>query len=292
MTSTQHAVEEDQAGVWNGRAGHAWVQAQTLLDDLFRPFEDLLREAVAASPDRPVLDVGCGTGSTTRAAAGATSPMVPVTGIDLSVPMIEAARALSASLGERVRFVCADAERYVFVPKSFGTVISRFGIMFFADPVRAFTNLRAAAQEDARLRAVVWRSAEQNPFMTTAERAAAPLLPELPPRRPDAPGQFAFADADRVRYILGASGWGDVVIRPIDVPCTMPERDLAEYVTRLGPLGRILPDVDAPRCAEIVRRVRAAFDPYLHGEAVRFDAACWLLEARATHAAGSMAPIG
>jgi hypothetical protein len=117
--------------------------------------------------------------------------------------------------------------------------------------------------------------------MTTAERAAAPLLPDLPARQPDAPGQFAFADPSRVRRILDDGGWRDIDIQPIDVTCTLAETELGRFVTRLGPLGRILPEADDRTRARVVAAVRAAFEPYVHGAEVRFTAACWMVGARA-----------
>jgi hypothetical protein len=124
--------------------------------------------------------------------------------------------------------------------------------------------------------------------MTTAERAAAPLLPSLPARRPDAPGQFAFADRHRVHTILEASGWTELEIRPIDVDCAFPELELVRYLTRLGPVGRILQEADDPTRMQVIDTVRAAFDPYVHGAEVRFTAACWMVGARAP--AGSAPP--
>jgi hypothetical protein len=117
--------------------------------------------------------------------------------------------------------------------------------------------------------------------MTTAERAAAPLLPQLPARRPGAPGQFAFADPDRVRRILEHSGWREIEIRPIDVACTLPEKELVGYLSRLGPVGRVLHEVDERTRTQVIETVRAAFDPYVHGAEVRFSAACWTIGARA-----------
>ena len=117
--------------------------------------------------------------------------------------------------------------------------------------------------------------------MTTAERAAAPLLPNLPPRRPDGPGQFAFADAARVRSILDDSGWSGVDIQPIDVPCALPDTALVPYLSRLGPVGLALQDADDDTRARVIDTVRAAFDPFVHGAEVRFTAACWLVAARA-----------
>jgi len=116
--------------------------------------------------------------------------------------------------------------------------------------------------------------------MTTAERAAAPLLPNLPERKPDAPGQFAFANDSRVRTILEASGWIDVEIRPLDVACTMTESDLVAYVSRLGPVGTALQEVDEVTRARVTTAVRPAFDSYIHDGEVRFTAACWMVTAR------------
>ena len=134
------------------------------------------------------------------------------------------------------------------------------------------------------LRAIAWRSAAENPFMTTAERAAAPLLPNLPMRKPGAPGQFSFADRDRVVSILEESGWAGIDIRPIDVVCTLPEKALHGYLTRLGPVGLVLQDADERTRTQVTEAMRAAFEPYVHGSEVRFTAACWMIGARATFA--------
>jgi SAM-dependent methyltransferase len=256
------------------------VDAQQVLDDMFMPFEELLVEAVSASGKERVLDVGCGTGSTTLASArrvGATSRCV---GVDISEPMLATARARAAREHVPATFICADAQTHAFEPSSFDVFISRFGVMFFEDSVQAFANLRRAASDGARMRFIVWRSAAENPFMTTAERAAAPLLPSLPPRRPNAPGQFAFADRGRVHSILEESGWGEIDIRPIDVPCKFPEKELNRYLIQLGPVGMALRDADERTRKHVGDVVRAAFDPFVHGAEVRFTAGCWMIEAR------------
>jgi SAM-dependent methyltransferase len=177
--------------------------------------------------------------------------------------------------------ICADAEHHAFERGSFDSIISRFGVMFFSDSVRAFANLRRAARDGAELCAIVWRSPDENPFMTTAERAAAAILPNIPARKPDAPGQFRFADPDSVRRILEESDWADVDIRPLDVECVFPEKDLVRYVTTLGPLGRILRDADQQTQDRVLAVVRPAFDPYVREANVRFGAACWRVGAKA-----------
>ncbi len=279
MNMSQQKLAE-QTTLWNGSAGRTWVESQQLLDQMLQPFEDLLVDALTGEwPDR-VLDVGCGTGSTTLAIARRLGPNRRCVGIDISEPMLTAARARAATTSTPPDFVLADAQTYAFEPRTFDAIVSRFGVMFFPDPVQAFANLRRAAKSGARLRFVAWRSAAENAFMTTAERIAAPLLPNLPPRRPDEPGQFAFADSERVRRILEESGWSEIDIRPIDVPCTMPEKDLTHYVTRMGPVGRVLQEAEPAVRTKLVEDVLAAVAPYIHGTEVRFTSACWMIVCR------------
>lgn len=271
----------EQTALWNGAAGRAWVDAQPLLDQVLRPFEDLLVNSISAESSARMLDVGCGTGSVTLAIARKLGQNGRATGIDISEPMLTLARARAERERHPPAFVLGNAESFAFEPASFDAIVSRFGVMFFDEPVQAFANLKRAAEQGARLQFVAWRSAADNPFMTTAERVAAPLLPSLPARREDQPGQFAFGKRDRVHRILQNSGWSEIDIQPIDVPCTMPEAQLIPYMTRLGPVGRLLQESGDPIRAQFAEEVRAALDPYVHGPEVRFTGSCWMIRARA-----------
>ncbi|MBR1123587.1 class I SAM-dependent methyltransferase [Bradyrhizobium lablabi] len=271
----------EQALLWNGSSGRAWIEMQDVIDTMFRRFENLLAGAVSAAGASEVLEVGCGTGGLTLAIARQLEAGGRCTGIDISEAMIAMARERAARESARASFVCADAQGHVFDRASFDMIISRFGVMFFEDPVMAFANLRRATRVDAELRFVAWRDAAENSFMTAAERAAAPLLPSLPPRRPDAPGQFGFADRHRVRAILEQGGWAEIDIRPIDVACSFAENELVRYLTWLGPVGRVLQDADEQTRAQVVDKVRGAFDPFVVGDEVSFTAACWMVRARA-----------
>lgn len=286
MTVTQQAYD-DQAKLWNGPAGRAWVDTQATLDHLFQPLEDLLVEAARAAAASRVLDVGCGTGATTLALARGQGLQGHCIGIDISEPMIAAARARAEREGSSAIFICANAQAHRFEPASFDLIVSRLGVMFFDDPVLAFANLRSAARDGAQLRFIAWRSAAENPFMTTAERAAAPLLPNLPVRKPGAPGQFAFADRQRVQALLEDSGWTEVDIQPVDVACSLPEKDLRAYIARLGPVGLALAAMDEPARAQVIETVRAALEPYVHGDEARLTAACWMVGARAPSASAA-----
>jgi SAM-dependent methyltransferase len=282
-----HQTYDEQSALWNGAAGRAWVEAQPSLDRMFKPLEDLLVDAVFAASGRRVLDVGCGAGSTTLAVARLLGAKGRCTGVDVSEPMIAAARARAERDNTPAHFIRADVQSHAFEPASIDMIISRFGVMFFDDPVRAFANLRRAAADDAALRFIAWRSATENPFMTTAERAAAPLLPNLPARRPGGTGQFAFADQGRVWSILEASGWGAIDICPIDVTCTLPEQELVPCFSRVGPVGLTLQEADEQTRSRVIETVRLAFDRYVHGAEVRFTAACWMVSARAASASST-----
>ncbi|UXI70584.1 class I SAM-dependent methyltransferase [Tahibacter amnicola] len=272
------AIPTDQRQLWNGPAGQAWVESQDLLDRMFLPFETVLVDAIGPAAGGPVLDIGCGTGATTLAIARRLG--IPVVGLDISEPMIALARERSARENLPAHFIAADGQTHEFEPARFQRIVSRFGIMFFDDPVAAFANLRRAATRDAQLHGIAWRSVADNPFMTTAERAAAPLLPALPPRVADAPGQFAFADPQRVERLLHAAGWSAISLTPLDVECSIPASDLERYAGRLGPVGIALQAVDEQTRRQVSDTLRAAFEPFVHGDTVRFVAACWMITAR------------
>jgi ubiquinone/menaquinone biosynthesis C-methylase UbiE len=279
--NSDRKADDERAAIWNGAAGCAWVDAQELLDQLFKPFETLLVESVVAESASRVLDVGCGTGGTTLATARALGTKGRCTGIDISEPMITAARARADRERIPATFILGDAQTHAFESASVDAIISRFGVMFFEDSVRAFANLRHAARSGGHLRFIAWRDVAENPFMTTAERAAAPLLPDIPVRQPDAPGQFAFADRKRVHHILEESGWTEIDFEPIDIVCTFPEQELVPFFTRFGPLGRIFGQVEEQVRKQLIATVRSAFDSYVQGSEVRFTAACWTVGARA-----------
>jgi SAM-dependent methyltransferase len=276
MTSTPPT----QHDLWNGPAGDAWVQAQALLDGMFAGFVPVLADPIAAVPEAHVLDVGCGTGALCLAIAERLGPAGHCSGVDISAPMIDVARERAWRAGHAIDFTVADAEQHAFAPASLDRIVSRFGVMFFNHPVQAFANLRRALRSGGELHAIAWRSPADNPFMTTAERVAAPLL-TLPARAEGGPGQFSFADADNVRAILQDSGWKDIRITPLDVECSIPANQLPTYLSLLGPVGQALRAADlAPSDrTRILQTVVDAFQPFVHGDQVVFNAACWSIRA-------------
>jgi ubiquinone/menaquinone biosynthesis C-methylase UbiE len=278
--SEPDAANAQQIEYWNTVSGPKWVALTDQIDAQIAPIGlEVMREA-APSSGEAVLDIGCGCGLTTLELARRAGPTGRVVGIDISRPMLaDAERRAAGHEGAPIRFVAGDAQTWAFEAATFDLVFSRFGVMFFDDPDAAFTNLRRALRSSGKLAFVAWRSPAENPFMTTAKRAAEPLLSNMPTPDPNAPGQFAFADGERVRQILERSGWSRIDIRPLDVEGHVSEQDLLAYVTKLGPVGVALRDVDEATRARVSEVVRAAFEPYVQNGSARFMMACWLVTA-------------
>ena len=271
-----------QAALWNDGSGKAWVDLQPILDEVLAPFERLLVDAGDPGEGDNVLDVGCGAGATTLAMARRIGNSGRCVGLDISEPLVALATARAQAEGTaNAEFVAADAQTYSFEPGRFDAIVSRFGVMFFDDPVAAFANIRRAARPGGRLAFVAWRSPAENDFMTAAARAATPFLPPAPPPDPNAPGQFAFADGVKVRRILEASGWSSIEIQRADVSCRISEANLMTYATRLGPVGAALREVDRATAERIMASLPPAFERFLEGGTARFNAACWLVKALA-----------
>ncbi len=278
MTATANA-NADQSQRWNDRTGRSWVELGHLLDRLFEAFVPLLLDEIEPVAGLRIMDVGCGAGALTLAAAGRGAEGL---GVDISRPLIEAARSRARSLRiESAHFLEADAQTHQFETESFDALVSRFGVMFFADPAAAFRNLRCAVSPGGRLAIAAWRSPAENDFMTAAERAVADLLPSLPHRVENAPGQFGFADPARMRSILAEGGWAEVEARPVDVECRLTEPELGLYARRMGPVADLLPSLDETTRSEVERRIDAAFRAFVRDGEASFTAACWLVTARA-----------
>lgn len=281
MTETL-SPNRQQAAHWNDAGGRTWVEMQDLLDRMLAPFEARLTAEAFPGEGRRVLDIGCGAGATTLAMARRVGPDGRAQGVDISGPLVAAARERAGAAGLRnATFIEADAQTHDFEPAGFDAAISRFGVMFFEAPAAAFTNIRRAVRPDGALTFVAWRSPMENPFMMAAAVAAAPFLPAMAPPEPDAPGQFGFADGDRVRRILQSAGWRGADVAPLDLACEVAEADLMAYVTRMGPAGAVLRDADAATRAAVTEALETAFRPFVREGAARFTAACWLVTARA-----------
>jgi SAM-dependent methyltransferase len=274
------AANADQIAYWNEAAGRTWAECQDLLDVQLEPLGRAVLDALALSPGEWVLDVGCGSGQTTLALAGRIGAAGHVVGVDISQPMLEVARR-RAEVAPQVAFHEADAQTFAFEPATFDAIHSRFGVMFFDDPAAAFFNLRRALRPGGRLAFVCWRTPAENPIMTLPMQAAAAHLPPPEPMVPGAPGPFAFADAERVRTILAAVGFGDIAIAPQDMPAGGNSVEGAvDLALKIGPLGRMLREhpAAAPAVVGAIRDLMA--ESAGPDGRVFLDSATWIVTAR------------
>ena len=194
---TGHDQNADQIAFWNGLAGQHWTDRQQAQDTILAPVSDVLIDRVKARAGERIVDVGCGCGATTIALAQKVGPTGHVLGIDISAPMLARARQI-APAGLPADFVLGDATVYPFQPASFDLLVSRFGVMFFAEPALSFANMRRALRPSARLAFACWREPRENPWMMAPLQAAYKHVPKLPQLGPDDPGPFSFASEQRV----------------------------------------------------------------------------------------------
>ena len=256
-----HADNAAQAEYWNSAAGQRWTDRQDHQDQVLQPVSDrLLAAANPRSGDR-VIDVGCGCGATTLDFAARVTPDGEALGLDLSEPMLARARE-RALPGLPARFVLADATVHALAPGKADLVVSRFGVMFFADPARSFANLRKGLKPGGRLVFACWREAKRNPWMTLPLREAGKHAPPLPESGPEEPGPFAFADEARVRRILGEAGYAEIVLTPqeldLDIAAGRGLDTAVASALAIGPTSRMLDGQSEEVRAAAVADIRAA----------------------------------
>jgi SAM-dependent methyltransferase len=276
------AANADQIAYWNAAAGETWAALQDRLDAQIQPLGARALAALAPAAGERVIDIGCGCGQTTLALAGLVGPGGSVLGVDISRPMLEVARRRLGQAGAaQAAVIEADAQTHAFAPGGADAAFSRFGVMFFADPVAAFANIRAGLKSGGRLVFVCWRPLPLNPWMLVPMLAALQHVPPPPMPDPLAPGPFAFADAERVRAILGEAGFADIDISPHDQPIGAGDLDQAVTTAlKLGPLGALLRE-QPDKAPLVVDAVREALSAHMGPDGVRLDSATWIVQARA-----------
>jgi SAM-dependent methyltransferase len=274
----------EQITYWNEAAAPKWIRYQRELDTQLRSLGERTIDRAAVGAGERVLDVGCGCGATTMELARRVGPDGRVVGLAISTPMLEQAAARVREAGLRnVELRNADAETCELPAEDFDVVISRFGVMFFADPARAFTNVRRALRRNGRLAFVCWQSLERNPWLAVPMAAAAREIAFPPAPAPHAPGPFAFADPDRVQRILEGAGFAGVTIEPREEMLTIGGEsgagDAADFLVQMGPTGAALRQADPAALPRVSAAVQAAIRPCETGGRVRMPSAAWLVSA-------------
>ena len=271
------------AAFWNSTMGHAWVSQQAVISDVFTSVTSVSLVAAAAKQGEHVIDIGCGPGDTLLAFARAVGSSGDALGVDVSVPMLEFARHRAAEAGlANVTCALADATTYAFEPRRANLVYSRFGMMFFDDPIKAFTNIRSAMKMGGRLVFVCFRTMPESPWFRVPIEAARPHVPPQPPVDPLAPGMFSLAREDRLRGVLTEAGFREIALNATDVP--IHGKDTTQsmaFITQVGPLPALLENASDEQRKRATEAARNALAAQIGADGRGLHVGLWLVSASA-----------
>ena len=235
-----------QRKYWNSASGAKWITFEDELDAVLAAVNDALIWRVRPRPGEHVLDIGCGTGATTRAFAPHLAPGGAITALDISKTLLTQAQSRGANQKIETRFCLCDAQSDAIPGAPFDIATSRFGVMFFADPVAAFTNIRRHLRAGGRVVFAAWAAMKGNPWFEVPGAAAVRRLGPVDPIEPNAPGPLGFQNIDHVVDILARAGFRDVGGEVADLTLHYPGklRGMAALASQLGPAARILRHYD------------------------------------------------
>ena len=271
-----------QIEYWNGPAGDRWAELADSQDILLGALGLAAIDACDIQPGHTVLDIGCGSGTTTIETARLVGTEGHVFGIDISTPMLEIGRARLQSIENvGVTFDNKDVATYPFEEETFDRVFSRFGVMFFVDPIAAFTNIQSGMKSGGRIAFVCWQALNKNPWMEIPFNIALQYVPAPPPPDPEAPGPMAFADPDRVRRILSEAGFVEIEMKSLETMLLFEPnvRATAQRLVRLGAASRLLSDAPEDIKAQVEDDLSEGLAKFQTESGVMMDSATWIVSA-------------
>jgi SAM-dependent methyltransferase len=275
------ATNAEQLEAWDGGEGEYWAANADLYDASVDRYHRALLDLAAITSDDAVLDIGCGTGQTTRDAARAAVAGSAL-GIDLSSRMLDVARARAESEGiANVGFVQGDAQVHPFDPESFDVALSRTGTMFFGDPAAAYANIARALQPGGRMALAVWQPLSENEWFTSFAGALSAGR-DLPAPPPDSPNPFSMSDPARVRGLLTGAGFEDVAFSDVRAPMGFGATASEAHDFVLGQLGWLVADLDEATRRSALDALMRTMQEHETDDGVLFRSAMWMITARRT----------
>jgi SAM-dependent methyltransferase len=277
------ADNSEQIAEWNGSLGQRWVAMQQEIDHVVVPFGDATLKIAAPQSGERVIDIGCGCGDTSIEIARRVGTSGSVLGVDVSRPMLEVARARGALANcAHLAFHEGDASD-AELPANNDLLFSRFGVMFFRQPLQAFGHLRKSLRMGARCVFVCWRTPRDNSWAMTPLAAARNAMGVTPaPRDPHAPGPFAFADEDRLRAILSGAGFGTIEMVRFDAEVFLgaSPRSAAEGSVQIGPVAHFVREVGVEHLPVILDAVERTLAPLAASDGhVSLNGSTWIVSA-------------
>ncbi len=280
MTKSE-TVNVDQAAAWNGHEGEHWAEHADRYDRTSHRHWQRFVDAGLIGTGAAVVDIGCGTGKSTRD-IGRIATHGSVLGVDLSAVMLDVARERTIAEGlANVSYEQGDAQVHRFTEATFDVAFSSFGAMFFSDAVAAFTNIGRGLAPGGTLALLAWGELSANEWLTEL-RAALALGRELPTPPPDAPTPFSLADPDRATAILTAAGYDHIDFEAVDEPIEFgaDADDAFAFMQTLGIVQGLAHDLDADGRAEALAALRKTIDAHEQADGVLFGSSTWLITAR------------
>ncbi|MGQ0615673.1 MAG: class I SAM-dependent methyltransferase [Acidimicrobiia bacterium] len=278
----QTIVNVEMAALWDGEEGDEWVANADRYDATDRWINRRFESATTIAPTDRVLDIGCGTGKSSRDAARRAKSGGSVLGVDLSSKMLDDARRRSADEGlTNIGYLQADAQVHPFEPGAFDLAISVFGAMFFSDPTAAFANIRCSLRPGGSIAFLAWQRFEDNEWLTTIFDALAAGR-DLPTPAPGDPGPFGLADPDEVISLLGAAGYVDGRMTSITAPMWLGDSpdEAWSFLSEMGIVRGLTGGLDETTAAKALAELRQRIDTRQTPDGVTLGSAAWLITAR------------
>lgn len=271
---------------WNSAHTRPWADEYEAIDRLFAGLTRVALDHAAPKLGERVIDIGCGSGTTVLELAARVGPSGYVLGADVSKLSVAKARErIAAASVHQAEIMLCDVSTHIFPANSFDLVFSRFGVMFFADPVATFANIRKAMKSDGRLALAVFRTPQENKWATAALAAVRHLLPPITPPGPEEPGEFSWADAARVHRILETACFEDISLMPHDPAMPLAggggAAEAASFTFRVGPVVRAMSDASEQQKKEVRSVLEAFFTSHEGPQGVVLPGAIWVVTARA-----------